>query len=114
MGKNGHADFDAVIIGAGVSGLYQLHRFREAGLSTLVKLGLPIGLNRTLGVASWAVFCRFIADAGEEHLAAHTVVMRVISVSFLAGHGISEAACILAGQAKGAGSRRQRALLRGH
>src|SRR5580693_8439922 len=29
-------DFDAVIIGAGVSGLYQLYKLRELGLKTLV------------------------------------------------------------------------------
>ena len=30
------ADFDAVVIGAGVSGLYQLHRLRELGLRVRV------------------------------------------------------------------------------
>jgi cation diffusion facilitator CzcD-associated flavoprotein CzcO len=35
---------DAVIIGAGVSGMYQLHRFRELGLSTLVlEAGTDVG-----------------------------------------------------------------------
>ena len=35
---------DAVIIGAGVSGMYQLHRFRELGLSTLVlEAGTEVG-----------------------------------------------------------------------
>ncbi len=29
-------DFDAIIIGAGVSGLYQLYRLRELGLTTRV------------------------------------------------------------------------------
>jgi cation diffusion facilitator CzcD-associated flavoprotein CzcO len=36
------ADFDAIIIGAGVSGLYQLYRLRELGLKTLV---LETGTN---------------------------------------------------------------------
>lgn len=36
--------YDAVIIGAGVSGMYQLHRFRELGLSTLVlEAGTDVG-----------------------------------------------------------------------
>ncbi len=30
------ADYDAIIIGAGISGMYQLHRLRELGLSTCV------------------------------------------------------------------------------
>jgi cation diffusion facilitator CzcD-associated flavoprotein CzcO len=29
-------DFDAIVIGAGVSGLYQLYRLRELGLTTRV------------------------------------------------------------------------------
>ncbi len=29
-------DLDAAVIGAGISGLYQLHRLRELGLSTRV------------------------------------------------------------------------------
>ena len=28
--------FDAIIVGAGISGLYLLHRLREAGMSVLV------------------------------------------------------------------------------
>src|SRR5690242_21289666 len=31
-----HLDFDAIVIGAGVSGLYQLYRLRELGLTTRV------------------------------------------------------------------------------
>ena len=33
---NGATDFDAIVIGAGVSGLYQLYRLRELGLTTRV------------------------------------------------------------------------------
>src|SRR5262249_28056607 len=32
VGVSGHSDFDAVVIGAGVAGLYQLYRLRELGL----------------------------------------------------------------------------------
>ena len=36
--------FDAIVIGAGVSGMYQLHRLRELGLSTLVlEAGTDVG-----------------------------------------------------------------------
>src|SRR5437870_9534003 len=38
------ADFDAIIIGAGVSGLYQLYRLRELGLKTRVfEAGSAVG-----------------------------------------------------------------------
>jgi cation diffusion facilitator CzcD-associated flavoprotein CzcO len=47
MAKNqgeGQQHFDAVVIGAGVSGMYQLHRLRELGLSALVlEAGTDIG-----------------------------------------------------------------------
>ena len=37
-------DFDAIVIGAGVSGLYQLYRLRELGMSTRVfEAGSDIG-----------------------------------------------------------------------
>src|SRR5436190_20004260 len=36
VGANRATDFDAVIIGAGVSGLYQLHKLRELGLTVRV------------------------------------------------------------------------------
>ncbi|TFI44729.1 NAD(P)/FAD-dependent oxidoreductase, partial [Diaphorobacter sp. DS2] len=34
--SNSLTDFDAVVVGAGFSGLYMLHRLREAGFSTRV------------------------------------------------------------------------------
>ncbi|MEM7337768.1 MAG: NAD(P)/FAD-dependent oxidoreductase [Actinomycetota bacterium] len=44
MGTNGDSTFDAIVIGAGVSGLYQLHRLRELGLRTLVlEAGTGVG-----------------------------------------------------------------------
>jgi MATE family multidrug resistance protein len=55
-----------------------------------------------LEVASWAVFAGIVARAGEAHLAAHTIVVRIYSMSFLPGHAIGEAASILTGQAVGA------------
>ncbi|MFC4559730.1 flavin-containing monooxygenase [Virgibacillus kekensis] len=42
--RNQHADFDAIAIGAGFSGLYMLHRLREAGFSTQVyEAGKDVG-----------------------------------------------------------------------
>jgi cation diffusion facilitator CzcD-associated flavoprotein CzcO len=35
-GRSGVADYDAIIIGAGMAGMYQLHRLRELGLSVRV------------------------------------------------------------------------------
>ncbi|MET0851447.1 MAG: NAD(P)/FAD-dependent oxidoreductase [Candidatus Rokuibacteriota bacterium] len=36
MTRDAHDPFDAIVIGAGLSGMYQLHRLRELGLSTRV------------------------------------------------------------------------------
>ena len=40
--------FDAVIVGAGIAGMYMLYRLRERGLSTLVIEGLRCGGNLVL------------------------------------------------------------------
>lgn len=49
------------------------------------------------------MFVALLARAGDAHLGAHVVVMRIVSVSFLPGHAIGEASGVLVGQALGAG-----------
>jgi MATE family multidrug resistance protein len=63
-----------------------------------------MGFRNLLEIGSWSVFTGIVARTGEAHLAAHVIAIRIISVSFLPGHGISEAACVLTGQAVGAGN----------
>ncbi|MFT6583061.1 MAG: cation diffusion facilitator CzcD-associated flavoprotein CzcO [Alphaproteobacteria bacterium] len=42
--RTDHLDYDAIVIGAGISGLYQLHRLRELGLSVKVfEAGTGVG-----------------------------------------------------------------------
>lgn len=67
------------------------------------RLGAPIGVRQLLEVSSWGLFASALAQAGEAHLAAHVLVVRIICVSFLPGLAVSEAAGILVGQAMGAG-----------
>src|SRR6187551_3579378 len=44
MGATTISDFDAIIIGAGLSGMYQLHRLREQGLRVRVfEAGTDVG-----------------------------------------------------------------------
>ena len=44
MGATTISDFDAIIIGAGLSGMYQLHRLREQGLRVHVfEAGTDVG-----------------------------------------------------------------------
>lgn len=71
-------------------------------LDALWRLGSPIGARYVLDVASFVLFAAVLARVGEVALAAHVVVVRVASVSFLPGNAIAEAAGVLVGQAVGA------------
>ena len=71
-------------------------------MKKLINIGMPNGIRYTLDIASWTVFTAILARKGESDLAAHQIVIKIISLSFLPGYGISEAACILTGQYVGA------------
>jgi MATE family multidrug resistance protein len=72
-------------------------------LGAIWALGWPLGLAFVLDVGAYAVFAAVLGAVGDAHLAAHVVVVRVLSVSFLPGHAIAEATGVLVGQAVGAG-----------
>jgi MATE family multidrug resistance protein len=91
-----------VLVRSGRTLDFQRRPFRLKGSRELLRLGLPMGMQWFLEVIGWAAFAGFVARQGEVHLAAHTIAIRVISVSFLVGHGIGEGASILTGQAVGA------------
>jgi MATE family multidrug resistance protein len=69
---------------------------------TILRIGGPTGFQWALEVVSWAVMSAFIVRFGPAQLAAHAIVSRIISMSFLPGHAIAEAGGILVGQAVGA------------
>jgi MATE family multidrug resistance protein len=71
-------------------------------LSEVIRMGLPLGVQRILGVLGFLLFSIVLGWCGEEHLAAHVLVMRIVSVSFLPGYAIGESASVLVGQAFGA------------
>lgn len=71
-------------------------------LAEIWHLGLPISVRQTLGVGSFAVFTALLGRVGAIDLAAHIIAIRIVSVSFLPGHAVSEAASVLVGQAVGA------------
>ena len=75
----------------------------RADVFEVARLGLPIGVRYVMGTAGFAAFTAILARMGEVELAAHQMVIRIVSVSFLPGYGLSEAACILVGQYVGAG-----------
>ena len=75
---------------------------RLEGIGDLLRIGLPMGVQWGLEVLSWSVFGALVARAGDAHLAAHAISVRILSMSFLPGHAISDATSILVGQAVGA------------
>ena len=75
---------------------------RRALTARIWRTGLPMGTNYVLDVLSFVVFSALLASVGDDHLAAHVIVIRILMVSFLPGHAIGEAAGVLVGQAVGA------------
>ena len=71
-------------------------------LRRTASIGGPAGGRMLLEVGSFLLFAAILARAGEVALAAHVLVIRIVSVSFLPGHAIGEAASVLVGQAVGA------------
>lgn len=74
----------------------------RALLARIWDLGLPLGVQGVTDVLAFTVFAAILARVGEDHMAAHVIVVRIIMVSFLPGHALSEAAGVLVGQAVGA------------
>jgi putative MATE family efflux protein len=68
----------------------------------LVRLSWPIGAHGTLEVGAWTLFTALAAHLGTIEAAAHTIAIRVISLAYMAGYGISVAATTLVGQDLGA------------
>ena len=68
----------------------------------VLKIGLPAALEEVLVITAFAVLTPVVAGLGTVSLAAHRVVINVLSLSFLPGFGFGLAATSLVGQAIGA------------
>jgi len=90
-GRNG------VRIGLGFSWRPQLHVARE-----VLRIGLPAALEELLVIMAFATLTPVVAGLGTVALAAHRVVINVLSLSFLPGIGFGLAATALVGQSIGA------------
>jgi Na+-driven multidrug efflux pump len=64
---------------------------------------LTDGLAHALEVGAWAAFVSLRARGDTAELAAHVLVIRIVSVSFLPGQAFGEAGAVFVGQAIGAG-----------
>ena len=71
-------------------------------IRSITHMGVPIGVRYTLDMGSFVIFSAMITHAGATELAAHIIVVRICSVSFLPGHAVGEAAGVLVGQFVGA------------
>lgn len=70
---------------------------------SILRYGVPMGIQWMLEAASWVVFLGIMARISDAALAANTAVMKILTVSFLPGYGIAEAANVLAGRYAGSG-----------
>jgi MATE family multidrug resistance protein len=110
LGVTGAALATVVGIGVGVVVLVVAARpllRRPCGLdrsllAAVWRVGAPQGVQYTLDVGSFTVFASLLAFAGDVHLAAHVVVVRIILVTFLPCLALGQAAGVLVGQALGA------------
>ena len=68
----------------------------------LIRTGLPIGMHGSLDFLAWGVVLVWlIGFFGESHLAAHSIMSRCISLSFLPADGLAAAVLTLVGRAVG-------------
>jgi MATE family multidrug resistance protein len=77
-------------------------RLERPLLARIWNLGFPLAGRATLEIASYLGFQGILAAIGDAHLAAHVLVVRTISISFMPGYAVSEAVAVLVGQAVGA------------
>lgn len=66
------------------------------------RIGLPMGLERTVMCTAQVVISSIIAPLGTVAIAANTFAVNVESLCYMPGYGIGEAATTLVGQSKGA------------
>ncbi len=75
---------------------------QRAAVRRIWRIGGPLGLQNVLDVGSFVVFASLLATAGDAHLAAHVIVVRIILVAFLPCQAVGEAVGVIVGQSLGA------------
>ncbi len=70
-------------------------------LSEVGRIGVPNAVNAILSVGAFLVFAAMVSRSGEAELAAHVLVLRISSVSFLPGDAVGEATGVMVGHAVG-------------
>lgn len=70
----------------------------------MLKLGIPVTVDRGLTSLSFNLFVGFVARFGNTILAAYQIGLRLESISFMIGYALSISASVLTGQNFGAGN----------
>lgn len=80
-----------------------LHRPDAAALRALVRLGLPIGGSLLIGISGFTAMAMLIARLGTAPVAAHHIVINVVSLLFMVPLALAQATSALVAQHVGAG-----------
>lgn len=112
------ATVSANAVGTVLYGILFVRRGRREGFLTrlwvpfdwptcwrLLRLSWPIGAQGVVEVGAWSLFTTLVARLGTVEAAAHAIVLRVLSLSYMTGYGISVAATTLVGHYLGAQDR---------
>jgi MATE family multidrug resistance protein len=76
--------------------------FERQACWRLVRVSWPIGAHGALEMGAWTLFTALVARLGVVEAAAHAIAIRIISLAYMAGYGISVAATTLVGRYLGA------------
>jgi len=75
-------------------------------LQVLIRMGVPLGVERFFDVGSFSLMLAIMARMGDLEVAAHQVAHQALLFGFMPAMAIGDAATVLIGQAVGAGSLR--------
>jgi len=86
-------------------GTHMIRRFRWSRCRELIRVGWPAGVQLCSEILCWALFATFLVGTyfGSEHLAATTVAMRYVGLSFMPAVGIGLATTAIVGKCIGQG-----------
>ncbi|MBK8994763.1 MAG: MATE family efflux transporter [Myxococcales bacterium] len=93
----------ALLVSASRSPGFAWARVRLRHVGTLLRLGVPLGLQFLLEIGAFAVLVVVLAGIGAVDLAAHQIALQLTHISFLPALAVGEAASVMVGQAVGAG-----------
>jgi MATE family multidrug resistance protein len=83
---------------------YRVHGDARVPLSTVLRLGLPVGMQMAAEVAVFSVVTLLTGALGADVASAHSIALGMASFTFMGALGVSGATSVLVGRAIGAGA----------